>query len=397
MRNNGVEKISSWEKINIDDIKYIGRKNADYSIFNGFRINIPLSYQVKFLNNIYMDQTIREKLKVKILCNNEVFNAVLLLPSRVSGNKVVSLIYDKDLQNLFKEKLSKSYNYTTEYYNKFNKKLFNIPRKYAEHIDFYVGDSSNTFLLRLISREKIGLEEKQKRLSTLNNFKEKLDFKDKSIDKTREESSFKNRMKKEADSYTGKESEEEIRWRLGFKGDNDFKNIKYNYDRNNEIAIGEDLIREEQGEKCDFRKLISNVNKVANSLKEVYAKELCEHIFSIKNLNEEMAYKELEKELLNMRTKKYERDINAREECLSKHGSYCLCCGTNLENIYGKDSNESLEVHYIKENLDMEGGHILNPYEDLRPVCPNCHSIIHSKIPTYTIEEVREKIRENKL
>jgi 5-methylcytosine-specific restriction protein A len=34
----------------------------------------------------------------------------------------------------------------------------------------------------------------------------------------------------------------------------------------------------------------------------------------------------------------------------------------------------------------------LNPINDLRPVCPNCHAIIHKKNPPFTIDEVKKFI-----
>jgi predicted HNH restriction endonuclease len=33
--------------------------------------------------------------------------------------------------------------------------------------------------------------------------------------------------------------------------------------------------------------------------------------------------------------------------------------------------------------------YVVNPIEDLRPVCPNCHAIIHRCTPPYSIEDVR--------
>ncbi|MDY6960261.1 MAG: HNH endonuclease, partial [Halobacteriota archaeon] len=30
-----------------------------------------------------------------------------------------------------------------------------------------------------------------------------------------------------------------------------------------------------------------------------------------------------------------------------------------------------------------------DPVNDLRPVCPNCHAVLHKKKPPYTIEELK--------
>ena len=31
----------------------------------------------------------------------------------------------------------------------------------------------------------------------------------------------------------------------------------------------------------------------------------------------------------------------------------------------------------------------VDPVKDLRPVCPNCHAVLHRRIPAFSIEEVR--------
>ena len=36
--------------------------------------------------------------------------------------------------------------------------------------------------------------------------------------------------------------------------------------------------------------------------------------------------------------------------------------------------------------------HEVDPIEGLRPVCPNCHSMIHKRREAYTIEAVKEFI-----
>jgi predicted HNH restriction endonuclease len=38
---------------------------------------------------------------------------------------------------------------------------------------------------------------------------------------------------------------------------------------------------------------------------------------------------------------------------------------------------------------EIGGEYIVDPVADLRPVCPNCHAVLHRRIPAYSIEEVR--------
>ncbi|MEW6365308.1 MAG: hypothetical protein AB1714_11820 [Acidobacteriota bacterium] len=38
----------------------------------------------------------------------------------------------------------------------------------------------------------------------------------------------------------------------------------------------------------------------------------------------------------------------------------------------------------------------LNPIRDLRPVCPNCHTIIHLRAPAYKVKEVKSFLRKER-
>jgi 5-methylcytosine-specific restriction protein A len=40
-----------------------------------------------------------------------------------------------------------------------------------------------------------------------------------------------------------------------------------------------------------------------------------------------------------------------------------------------------------------QGEYEVDPIRDLRPVCPNCHLIIHSKKVPFTVEEVKNMLR----
>lgn len=42
---------------------------------------------------------------------------------------------------------------------------------------------------------------------------------------------------------------------------------------------------------------------------------------------------------------------------------------------------------------EIQREYVIDPIRDLRPVCPNCHLIIHSKKEPFTIQEVIEMLR----
>ena len=47
-----------------------------------------------------------------------------------------------------------------------------------------------------------------------------------------------------------------------------------------------------------------------------------------------------------------------------------------------------IHVHHIKPLSEIDKEYKINPIQDLRPVCPNCHAMLHKKVPAYSIEEI---------
>jgi 5-methylcytosine-specific restriction enzyme A len=89
----------------------------------------------------------------------------------------------------------------------------------------------------------------------------------------------------------------------------------------------------------------------------------------------------------------YERSNIARKECLLHYGCKCTACDLNLFDYYGEIAQGRIHVHHLKPLSEINSEYKIDPIADLRPVCPNCHYIIHLKAPPYSIEEVRELIK----
>jgi len=89
----------------------------------------------------------------------------------------------------------------------------------------------------------------------------------------------------------------------------------------------------------------------------------------------------------------YERNPRARQECIAHYGLRCAVCEKTLEEIYGEAGKELIHVHHLRELSEIEEEYEVDPIKDLRPVCPNCHAVIHSRKPAYTIEEVKGFLR----
>lgn len=90
---------------------------------------------------------------------------------------------------------------------------------------------------------------------------------------------------------------------------------------------------------------------------------------------------------------KYERDAKARETCISHWGSRCVVCNFSFEDKFGNLGKGFIHVHHLRPLGEAREGYMLNPLEDLRPVCPNCHAMLHRRDPVYSIEEIKSMIR----
>jgi 5-methylcytosine-specific restriction protein A len=88
----------------------------------------------------------------------------------------------------------------------------------------------------------------------------------------------------------------------------------------------------------------------------------------------------------------YERNPKAREACLQHYGYDCFVCGFNFRQAFGNVGDKFIHVHHLKPLSAIGKRYKLDPIRDLRPVCPNCHAIIHKRNPAYTIDEIRQFI-----
>lgn len=73
----------------------------------------------------------------------------------------------------------------------------------------------------------------------------------------------------------------------------------------------------------------------------------------------------------------YERNSAARKKCLEHYGTNCFVCGFDFEKAYGEIGKNYIHVHHLKSLSQIRKQYKINPIKDLRPVCPNCHAMIH--------------------
>lgn len=86
----------------------------------------------------------------------------------------------------------------------------------------------------------------------------------------------------------------------------------------------------------------------------------------------------------------FERDPAARRLCIKSYGTKCFICGISFGAIYGEAAEGFIHVHHLRALSQVREEYIVNPLKDLRPVCPNCHAVLHRREPPYSLDEVRQ-------
>ncbi len=129
--------------------------------------------------------------------------------------------------------------------------------------------------------------------------------------------------------------------------------------------------------KINIPKRISSLNNYKRVISNAQIPE---------ELSEESEYRE--GAVQSIKVNRYERDKKARDVCLSHYGYVCQVCHVKLSDIYGAIAKDLIHVHHIKPISEIGESYEVNPISDLIPVCPNCHAVIHLKIPPYSPSEL---------
>jgi len=89
----------------------------------------------------------------------------------------------------------------------------------------------------------------------------------------------------------------------------------------------------------------------------------------------------------------YERNPRARAACIAHYRPVCMVCECDFGAMYGEIAEGFVHVHHLKPLSEIGEEYVVDPIKDLRPVCPNCHAVIHLRGECRTINEVRELLR----
>lgn len=88
----------------------------------------------------------------------------------------------------------------------------------------------------------------------------------------------------------------------------------------------------------------------------------------------------------------FERNPVARQRCVAHYGTSCAVCGFSFGVTYGRTAAGYAHVHHLKPLASIGKEYLIDPIKDLRPVCANCHAVIHLRQPPYSIEEVKDML-----
>ena len=97
--------------------------------------------------------------------------------------------------------------------------------------------------------------------------------------------------------------------------------------------------------------------------------------------------------LTRVEVNRYERDRRARKTCLSHWGYRCSVCDFSFQDCYGPLGEDFIHVHHTIELSLVPPDYQVDPVADLRPVCPNCHAMLHRTRPAMTIDALKKILR----
>ena len=89
---------------------------------------------------------------------------------------------------------------------------------------------------------------------------------------------------------------------------------------------------------------------------------------------------------------RYERDLEARRKCIEHYKPKCRVCDLEFHKFYGTIGDDFIHVHHTIPISEIGDLYAVNPISDLRPVCPNCHAMLHKRKPPFTIKELKKII-----
>jgi len=88
---------------------------------------------------------------------------------------------------------------------------------------------------------------------------------------------------------------------------------------------------------------------------------------------------------------RYERDPRNRKAAIAKHGTRCFGCRHEMRELYGDIATGFIQIHHVRP-LSRSGGPTKPEINDLVPLCPNCHAVVHLQSPPLSIPQLQKLV-----
>lgn len=89
----------------------------------------------------------------------------------------------------------------------------------------------------------------------------------------------------------------------------------------------------------------------------------------------------------------YERNAAARQACINHYGPICKACDLDFEDRYGPIGIGFIHVHHEVPIATIGVDYKVDPVRDLKPLCPNCHAMLHRHEPPISVAKLRTMLR----
>jgi hypothetical protein len=101
--------------------------------------------------------------------------------------------------------------------------------------------------------------------------------------------------------------------------------------------------------------------------------------------------------------KRIERSSEARRACIEHYMREngwdhieCAICTFSFNQKYGEIGDGFIHIHHLKPLHEIDEEYQVNPEDDLVPVCPNCHAMLHKETPPLTVKKLQKCIAKTK-
>ena len=88
---------------------------------------------------------------------------------------------------------------------------------------------------------------------------------------------------------------------------------------------------------------------------------------------------------------RYERDPRNCKAAIAKHGTRCFGCRHEMRELYGDIATGFIHIHHVRP-LSRTGGPTKPEIDDLIPLCPNCHAVVHLQSPPLGIHQLQKLV-----